>query len=43
MTDLLPFERGTRILFGKPYHWHRDGGPLYLVEGTAAECEECEQ
>lgn len=43
MSRLLPAERGTRILFGKPYHWHLVAARLSLVGGGVDDCMTCEQ
>lgn len=43
MTGLTVYERGTRILFGKPYHWHKVDGVLSLAVGKADECDGCDQ
>lgn len=40
---LLPHERGTRIYFGKPYHWHLTYGVLELAAGAVDDCVSCEQ
>lgn len=35
-TLLLPAEEGTRILFGRTYHWVLIGGVLHLKHGPAS-------